>query len=759
VAQSPETDALGDPLPNAARLRLGTLRFRHPSSVIDLALSPDEKTIVTVGREIIAWETDTGKERWRASATQHGLDLPSASYGVRGLAFFGDGSQFYTPGREYEAIVWETETGRPGLPPAGPQGQSRAIDVTADGKRLVLGSAKGIVVFDNQANILYEIANRTTDALKMDGNDRLTFGGHYSLGRFSPDGKLLAVVTSELPEVIRLHDAVTGQEQRRVALKSKLVRLAFSPDGQQMAATERDSAVRVYEVATGKPVWSYVVPLDNPYENYTSAITYSPDGKTLAVCATDYRIHLFDATTGKETGQLVGHRWNPWALAFTANSKTLFSSGWDGAVRRWDVAARKQLPLPAGIHATGPAAASRDGRMLAFAEDSGAIRLVDAKQGALVRRLELAGTQYSQLAFSSDSRRLAGGGTCGDEVHVAVWDLADGQLQRRWDWPKGRDPHSTIEGLVFTPDGNHLAAAVFRQSAAYLWELRAGEKVADLPHRQIYGLSFSPDGKRLATAGWDSTIRFWETNTGKELREHKVTAGAAAPLDRGRNSDLRMYTVCYAPSGGLLATAHMDSQVRIWQAEDMTLLCQFAVNASFTYGAMSFSPDGLWLATGTSGGQVSLWDPLSGQQVWSTGRHRDYVYTVGFGRDGRTLLSGGRDGACYLWDLQPEFAKPGEDLTPLLDDLVGFDGVAAYQALWALASVPDRAVALLDAKRLKERLAALQDPEQSAAARRAVSLLALLGTPAATQLLKDWAKDDPGILGQSAAACLKTTRS
>src|SRR5688500_5795956 len=87
AAQSPETDALGDPLRQAARLRLGTRRCRHPSSVVDLALSPDENTVVTVGREIIARETDTGKERWRASATQHGLDLPGASYGARGLAF------------------------------------------------------------------------------------------------------------------------------------------------------------------------------------------------------------------------------------------------------------------------------------------------------------------------------------------------------------------------------------------------------------------------------------------------------------------------------------------------------------------------------------------------------------------------------------------------------------------------------------------------------------------------------------------------
>ena len=49
AAKAAAVDSLGDPLPEGARLRLGTLRFRPPSSVAELALSPDEKTIVTAG--------------------------------------------------------------------------------------------------------------------------------------------------------------------------------------------------------------------------------------------------------------------------------------------------------------------------------------------------------------------------------------------------------------------------------------------------------------------------------------------------------------------------------------------------------------------------------------------------------------------------------------------------------------------------------------------------------------------------------------
>ena len=471
-----------------------------------------------------------------------------------------------------------------------------------------------------------------------------------------------------------------------------MVRLAFSPDSKQIATTERDSAVRLYDAESGKEIWSHVIELKNIFENYTSAIAFSPDGKTVAVCATDYRIYLLDTTTGKEVAALVGHHWYPWALAFTADGKMLYSSGWDGAVRRWDVAARKQLALPKGIHATCVVATSPDERTLAYQDDAYRIHLVDADDGAEQRTLELPGTKYSQLAFSPDSRSLAGGGSEGDSVHVTVWDLAAGKPVHRWTWPKGKDPHSTVECLSFTHDGKKLAAAVFRQSSAYLWNLETDKQISQIAHNQIYGLSFSPDGETLATAGWDSKVRFWDSAGGGERGEIDLKD------PREQNRDLRMYTVCYAPEGGLFATAHLDGTVRVWHADDMTRPMHFGIVNRFIYGAMSFSPDGLWLATGAMDGAISLWDPLTGQNVWNHGRHEGYVYTVGFGRDSRTLVSGGDDGICYRWDLRPRGERSNKGAAELWDDLAGEKSQAAYQAMWELSDTPDRTLALVAEK-------------------------------------------------------------
>ena len=137
-----------------------------------------------------------------------------------------------------------------------------------------------------------------------------------------------------------------------------------------LAATERDSAVRLYDTETGDRAWSHVVKLTNIYENYTSAIAFSPDGKMLAVCATDNRIYLIEPRDGRRDRAA---RWSSLVsvgAGIHVEQQDALLIGWDGFIRRWDVAARKQLALPAGVRATGVVAASPDGRTLAYEIDS-----------------------------------------------------------------------------------------------------------------------------------------------------------------------------------------------------------------------------------------------------------------------------------------------------------------------------------------------------------------------------------------------------
>src|SRR6266851_4899924 len=62
--KAPRTDLYGDPLPEGAIARMGTLRFRHPTGVRSICISNDANTLVSSGWDgIRMWDAGTAKQR------------------------------------------------------------------------------------------------------------------------------------------------------------------------------------------------------------------------------------------------------------------------------------------------------------------------------------------------------------------------------------------------------------------------------------------------------------------------------------------------------------------------------------------------------------------------------------------------------------------------------------------------------------------------------------------------------------------------
>ena len=157
---------------------------------------------------------------------------------------------------------------------------------------------------------------------------------------FSPDGKQLAIADED--GTLRLWDPATGLPgpRFRVAPKKTTVNaLAFSPDGERLATADVSGTVALWDPASGRRVHG-PLPTGAVKPIAMDGLAFSPDGALLAGVGSDGLARLWDPATGRQvigllqvtdTGNVAR------TVAFSPDGKTLATAGTDGAVRLWSV--------------------------------------------------------------------------------------------------------------------------------------------------------------------------------------------------------------------------------------------------------------------------------------------------------------------------------------------------------------------------------------------------------------------------------------
>ncbi|MEU7581297.1 NB-ARC domain-containing protein [Streptomyces sp. NPDC041068] len=199
------------------------------------------------------------------------------------------------------------------------------------------------------------------------------------------------------------------------------------------------------------------------------------------------------------------------------------------------------------------------------------------------------------------------------------------------------------ESWLATVDGDTTGDRTVR-----LWSMRTGEQVRTLTGhtRIVHDMALSPDDSWLASSDESGTVRIWDPLTGVE--RHALPGHA------------QRVTVRAAPDGMSLVTIDTENAIRVWDpstGQEVRRLREPTKQWPLHLApAAAISPDGAWLACGSSG-VPTLWNLRSGTQLHTAKGHRQRMSQIIFAPHGRWLVTS--DGALYavarsvrVWDVR-----------------------------------------------------------------------------------------------------------
>jgi WD40 repeat protein len=392
-----------------SRERMRTLTIESGGRVHALALSPDGRTAaVGINRGIQLVDLGTGTVR-------------TATGGLTGspnwVLFSPDSKTVVSTNLDGTVTVWDVESATPRDMLRGHSNSVQQPVFSLDGGTLYTVSHDGTAIAWDLTNSrrlgrpFTFTHDRTFSAAGFDGHP----------GEFSPDGRLIAVGLKE--QGVQLWDArgLSPVGSSLLETDGEVKALAFSPDGQTLAAATSGGLLTLWNVDTRSRLHGALNARGGT--NMSGGLSFSPDGATLAT-ASGLGVRLLDMATGAVS--VIGSK-QVGDLAFSADGAVIaFSRPDQGGAEVWDVTART---LIVAVEGTPPpfwdlsVALSPDGRTLAVGGFGRVVRVWDVRTGTLVHELDQGGNGALTLEFSPDGRVLA---VSGFEPVASLWDVETG---------------------------------------------------------------------------------------------------------------------------------------------------------------------------------------------------------------------------------------------------------------------------------------------------------------------------------------------
>ncbi|MDX2256139.1 MAG: hypothetical protein NW214_11530 [Pseudanabaenaceae cyanobacterium bins.39] len=492
--------------------------------------------------------------------------------------------------------------------------------------------AKNLVFISGGKAKLWQLDSKD---VKLNKPTRILDTDYYISATFSPDGKQLALASSD--NKIQIWDTNTWQKTDFKAHDERINNLIFSPKGDKLATASSDKTVKIWNTKDFKEIRTL-----SGHATNVSVVKFSHNGSFLISSDYSNTAKIWQIEDGKLLNTITGFASN---FVFLPDSQQIVSSNGDNKLRIWNLTGREVPTFKSNSVWGRFLSISEDGKKSAWLNDS-TINIVDMDS---MRFKAIDGKYDSNIlvSFSPDSKLLS----ITEAVYingkfiypyVKIFNLDGDQIYTL------SDSNKSVSGR-FSGDGGLIAIRIYDDNTK-----KTGLKILDSQGKElseinnIAGISsfdLSTDGKYIVLNYYD------EINKSSRIKLFNISKKKEFILAESDKNN-KYSQVKFSPDSKYVAVINSNedenkSSIEIWDKQGKKILKSEAVSSLYD---VVFSPDSRFIASKSSDNTVQLLS-ISDNSVQSLKGHSGSIDNLIFARDSKHLVTTSQDKTIKIWSL------------------------------------------------------------------------------------------------------------